>query len=284
MTTIGIVSPGAMGSALGRAWQSNGATALATVEGRSERTRRLADGLTLLDDLDAVVAASDVVVSVCPPSQAEAALADIVAACRRTTTRPLVADLNAVSPSVVATLEQRAADAGLDFVDGAISGPPPRPGTDTILYVSGERAAELADLPADHLRGVVVGERAGQASGVKMCTASIYKGTTALWAQALQTADELGVLDLVLADLRLEFPGLVAGAGHQIALATSKSARFVGEMEQISATQGAAGASPELFAAMAAVYRRLAATPLAGVTPEEASGLHDLREVLARLR
>ncbi|MCB0907684.1 MAG: NAD(P)-dependent oxidoreductase [Nocardioidaceae bacterium] len=284
MTTIGIVSPGAMGSALARAWQANGAATVATVHGRSARTRRLADGLTLLDDLDAVVGAADVVVSVCPPSHAEAALADIVAACRRTTSRPLVADLNAVSPSVVATLERAATDAGLDFVDGAISGPPPRPGTDTILYVSGSRATELADLPAEHLRGVVVGDRAGQASGVKMCTASIYKGTTALWAQALQTADELGVLDLVLDDLRLEFPGLVDGAGRQIALATSKSARFVGEMEQISVTQGAAGASAELFAAMAAVYRRLAATPLAAVTPEEATGLHDLREVLARLR
>ena len=283
MTTIGIVSPGAMGSALGRAWQSNGATAVATVQGRSERTRQLAEGLTLLDDLDAVVGAADVVVSVCPPSHAEAALRDIVAACRRTAARPLVADLNAVSPSVVSMLEQLADEAGLDFVDGAISGPPPRAGTDTILYVSGPRAAELAELPATHVRGVVVGDRAGQASGVKMCTASIYKGTTALWAQALQTADELGVLDLVLDDLRLEFPDLVDRAGHQIAVAVSKSARFVGEMEQISLTQGEAGASPELFAAMAAVYRRLAATPLAGLSPEEATGLHDLREVLARL-
>ena len=55
-------------------------------------------------------------------------------------------------------------------------------------------------------------------------------------------------------------------------------------MEQISATQEAAGASPELFAGMAAVYARLSTTPLAALTPEEARDLTDLEAVLARLR
>ncbi|MGI8417298.1 MAG: hypothetical protein ACR2P2_14065 [Nakamurella sp.] len=39
--TIGIVSPGAMGSALGGAWQRGGARVVDTVAGRSERTRAL---------------------------------------------------------------------------------------------------------------------------------------------------------------------------------------------------------------------------------------------------
>lgn len=284
MTTIGVVSPGAMGSALGRAWQAGGVTAVATLAGRSERTRGLAAGLTLLDDLDAVVAASDVVVSICPPVAAERAMADIVAAARRTTSTPVVADLNAVSPSTMERLATVAQAAGLELVDGSISGPPPRADTATMLYLSGPRAAVLADLPGEGLRTRVVGDRAGQASAVKMCTASVYKGTTALWAQALQTADALGVLDVVTDDLAEEFPGTAAAAGHLIALAASKSARFVGEMEQIAATQGAAGASPELFEAMAAVYRRLATTPLARLTPEEAGALRDLDDVLARLR
>ncbi|MFN8192947.1 MAG: DUF1932 domain-containing protein [Nocardioidaceae bacterium] len=284
MTTIGIVSPGAMGSALGLAWQSGGATAVATVAGRSARTRGLAAGLTLLDDLDAVVASSDVVVSVCPPAAAEDAMAAIVAACRRTTSSPVVADLNAVSPATVEVLAERVAGAGLELVDGSVSGPPPGPGGATMLYLSGGRAEALADLPAEGLRTRVVGDRPGQASAVKMCTASVYKGTTALWAQALQTADALGVLDVVVDDLAEEFPGTAGAAGHLIALATSKSARFVGEMEQIAATQGAAGASPELFEAMAAVYRRLSGTPLARLSPEEAGALRDLDEVLARLR
>ncbi len=121
------------------------------------------------------------------------------------------------------------------------------------------------------LRRRVVGNEPGQASGVKMCTASIYKGSTALWAQALQTADALGVLGPVLDDLEEEFPAQVASAGRRIAVATAKSARFVAEMDNIAQTQGEAGASAELFEGMAAVYRRLSATPLAAVSPEEAA-------------
>ena len=281
--TLGIVSPGAMGSALGRAWAATGIRVVATTAGRSERTRGLASGLELLPDLDAVVATSDVVVSICPPAAAERVLADVVAAATRTGSAPLLLEANALAPDIVESLAARAAAAGLALVDGSVSGGPPSPGGDTMLYLSGPRAAEVEALPADGLRRRVVGSRAGQASAVKMCTASVYKGTTAVWAQALQTAEALGVLDVVLDDLAEEFPQQVAGAGRRIAIATAKSARFVSEMEHIARTQGRAGTSPELFEGMAAVYRRLASTPLAALSPEEARAVTDLREVLSRL-
>jgi 3-hydroxyisobutyrate dehydrogenase-like beta-hydroxyacid dehydrogenase len=198
--------------------------------------------------------------------------------------RPVLADLNAVSPDTMAELERRAAGAGFDLVDGSISGGPPSPGGDTLVYLSGQRAGLLADVAADGIRARVVGDRVGTASAVKMCTASVYKGTTAVWAQALQTAYALGVLDVVLDDLREEHDDEVARAGRRIAVSTSKAQRFVGEMEQISATQQAAGASGELFAGMAAVYQRLATTDLATLSPEDAAALTDLETVLGRLR
>ena len=281
--TIGVVSPGAMGSALGRAWQAGGARVLATVEGRSERTRLLAGGLELMPDLTTVVGGSDIVISICPPADAHAVMTAILDAAHAAKVTPLVADLNAVSPATVHELADLAGTAGLDFVDGALSGGPPVPGGDTMLYLSGARADVLADLPSDGLRTRVVGRDPGSASAVKMCTASVYKGSTALWAQALQTAHAHDVLDVVLADLAVGFPGTAARAGRLIAVATSKSARFVAEMEQIAATQGAAGASPELFEGMAAVYARLSRTPLAALTPEQARDLTELAEVLERL-
>lgn len=281
MVTIGIVSPGAMGSALGRAWTAGGSRVVATVEGRSERTRGLAHGLELVPTLSEVVAVSDVVVTVCPPTAALAVLDDVVAAAGGH--RPVLADLNAISPDTMADLQQRAAAGGLDLVDGSISGGPPGPGGDTMLYLSGERAGVLADLPADGLRTRVVGDRVGTASAVKMCTASVYKGTTAVWAQALQTAYALDVLDVVLDDLRADHPDEVERAGRRIAVSTSKAARFVGEMEQIAATQRAAGVSGELFDGMAAVYRRLGTTDLAALSPEEAAAVTELETVLDRL-
>ena len=58
MITVGVVSPGAMGSALGRALVTGGARVVATVEGRSARTARLAERIELLPGLDDVAAAS----------------------------------------------------------------------------------------------------------------------------------------------------------------------------------------------------------------------------------
>lgn len=281
--TIGVVSPGAMGAALGRAWRARGARVLATVDGRSERTRRLAQGLELVPDLTAVVDGSDVVVSICPPDQARAVMGAILDAARAREAKPLAADLNAVSPETVHDLAALAEAAGLRFVDGSVSGGPPVAGGDTMLYLSGNHAEVLASLPADGLRTRVVGSTPGLASAVKMCTASVYKGTTALWAQALHTAYLHGVLDIVVSDLAEEFPGTAATAARRIAVAASKSRRFVGEMEQIAATQGAAGASPELFEGMAAVFARLSRTPLAQLTPEQASDLTELDQVLDRL-
>ena len=281
MTTIGIVSPGAMGAALGRAWAAGGQRVVATVDGRSARTRGLAHGLELLPSLADVVAEADVVVSVCPPAVAVQVLGDVLATADGA--RPLLADLNAVSPGTMTGLEERARAAGCDLVDGSISGGPPHPGGDTMVYLSGPRAADVAALAADGIRTRVVGHRVGTASAVKMCTASVYKGTTALWAQALQTAYAEGVLDVVLDDLREAFPEQVPGVGRRIAVATSKSGRFVGEMEQIALTQRAAGASGELFEGMAAVYDRLSRTNLAALSPEDAAALTDLRDVLGRL-
>ena len=62
MRTVGIVSPGAMGSAVASALIRGGARVIATLDKRSERTARLAEGtgLEFLPDLEAVVEASDV--------------------------------------------------------------------------------------------------------------------------------------------------------------------------------------------------------------------------------
>ena len=84
-----------------------------------------------------MVAASDVVVSICPPAAAEAVLDAILAAAVATSSRPLLLEANAVAPGQVRAMAQRAAYLGLDLVDGSVSGGPPAPDGDTMLYLSG---------------------------------------------------------------------------------------------------------------------------------------------------
>ena len=113
---------------------------------------------------------------------------------------------------------------------------------------------EVADLPLDGVERIVVGAEVGSASAVKMSTASVYKGTSALLAQALLAADANGVLEHVLDDLRAGSPELVANVERRLANAASKSGRYVGEMHEIASTQEAAGLTPALFEAMGEVF------------------------------
>jgi 3-hydroxyisobutyrate dehydrogenase-like beta-hydroxyacid dehydrogenase len=283
--TVGIVSAGAMGSAVGAAYRAAGSRVVTTVAGRSERTVDLAGaaGLELLPDLNPVVAEADLVLSIAPPDQARTIAEDLVAAAERTGARPLVSDWNAISPATAQEVAGILLAAGLELVDGSISGGPPRADYRTRVYVSGARATELADSGPAWLDVRVVGAEVGLASAVKMCTASVYKGHSALLAHALVTAHANGVLAEVLDDLRDSYPRQIDRAARLLAVSTTKAGRYVGEMREIAATQASAGLTPALFEAMAEVYGRLAETELAAEAPESIPPEPALEDVLDRL-
>ncbi len=130
----------------------------------------------------------------------------------------------------------------------------------------------------------MVGDGVGSASAVKMSTASVYKGSSALLAQALLAAHANGVLEHVLADLRAAAPELVANVERRLASATTKSGRYVAEMQEIAVTQDAAGLTPALFEAMAEIYAALAETPLAQESPEDIPADLTLAQVLDRMQ
>jgi len=273
MQIIGLVGAGHMGSALGWALREGGHDVVTSLAGRSLRTARLAEeaGLRIADRPVDVVAEADVILVVTPPGAALDAATEI--AMMATTPglagrlaragRPLVVDLNAVSPATAAEAASVLTAAGFDFVDGSISGPPPtvRPGAR--LYLSGPRATHVADLRWTHAEPVVVGDRIGAASAVKMSTASVYKGLMGLMAQAIRAAAAHGVLEPVMADLGDGF-----GTPYEVALAATKAHRYVAEMHEIARSQAAVGLTPSLFAAFAAAWADIADQPLAHGQPE----------------
>ncbi len=287
MTTIGLVGAGAMGSALGANWVAGGQSVLTCLTGRSPRTRDLATraGLGTVTTLDQLVNASDLVVSVVPPASAVEAAQSVANAARRTTARPLVADLNAISPGTVERARTVLAAVGCELVDGSISASPPRAGGEpATVYVSGSRARSFAALSSPWLDVVVLDGPVGAASALKMCTASMYKGVKALVLAALLTAEAHGVREQFLADVARVWPEDVPRWHTDVAVATAKAWRFVEEMREISRTQEGVGLPPELFDGVAALYTYAAATPL-GRTPLEALDRSAaVEEVLAGLR
>jgi uncharacterized protein DUF1932 len=234
VTTVGLLHPGEMGSAVGACVDGE---VIWASEGRSRATRSRAAGFRDAGTIAALVAESSVILSICPP---HAAL-DVAQACSAFT--GIYVDANAISPQraqEVAELQPR-------FVDGGIvGGPPTEPGT--TLYLSGDDAATVATLFAGSPLATRI---VSNASAVKMAYAAWSKGTTAMLLAIRDVARANGIED----EWRLAAPELAERLPRAEAAKARKGWRWIGEMEEIADTFAAAGQPDGFHRAAAEVYR-----------------------------
>ena len=255
-TTIGVLHPGEMGSVVAACAREAGARVVWSSEGRRSATRERAAGAGLEDvgSLRDLVAASDVIVSVCPPESALDVARDVAAA----GFARLYVDGNAVSPATAREVAGTIEGAGATFIDGGIIGPPPRKRGTTRLYVSGAGAPQIKALFGDSaLEVIVLDAPAGAASAVKMAYASWTKGTSALILSVRALAAIEGVEEALLAEWRTSQPQLLKRAEDAASGSAPKAWRFVGEMNEIAATFAAAGLPDGFHLAAAEIWRRL---------------------------
>jgi 3-hydroxyisobutyrate dehydrogenase-like beta-hydroxyacid dehydrogenase len=257
MRTVGLLHPGEMGASIGAALRRAGVEVLWVSAGRGPATRRRAQAADLTDagTLPALVARSDLVLSVCPP-HAAIQVARTVAASGFAGT---YVDANAVAPTTARALGAVVEQGGGRFVDGDLIGGPVRPGGPTRLYLSGPAAGEVTALfaPTD-LEAVALGDDVAAASALKMCYAAWTKGTSALLLAIRAAAAAHGVEAALLAEWTRTQPDLAARS-QAAAGAARKAWRFAGEMDQIAACFAEAGLPDGFARAAAEVYRRLAA-------------------------
>jgi 3-hydroxyisobutyrate dehydrogenase-like beta-hydroxyacid dehydrogenase len=254
-TTVGIVHPGEMGSAIGSCLAQAGHRVLWASADRSAATASRADdaGLADVGTLDRLVAAYDVVISVCPPHAASAVgrkLRDF---------RGTFVEANAVSPRTVREIATVLTGDGASVVDGGIIGPPPSissPGG-TRLYLAGSRALGVARLFDSTPVGVrVVDGDIGAASALKMVYAAWTKGTAALLLAIRAVARASDVETDLLREWNESQPDLPGREERARRSAETKGWRWVGEMEEIAATFADAGLPDGFHRAAAEVYRR----------------------------
>lgn len=268
--TIGLLSPGEMGHTIGGVLHSNGLRVLTYLGDRSQRSRDLAAqaGMEDTSSLDELVNEAQVLLSVLVPARATAVADQVASALERTGADLLYVDCNAIAPQTVEQIGDRIMAAGGRFSDAGIVGPPPRkPGT-TRIYASGPGAAEFAELRAAGLDVRVIGERIGQASGLKMCYAALTKGLIALGTELLIAAHLMGLDDALRDEQRESIPTVLAWMEGAIPGMPPKAYRWVGEMEEIAATFEALGMTPKMLAGAADMYRFVEQTPLSKETPE----------------
>jgi len=264
-----------MGSSIGAAARTGGATVAWCADGRSAATRRRAegDGLRETATLAQLVGSSDIIVSICPPDAAEALAIAVV----DKGFQGIFVDANAVNPESARRIAALVTAPGGHFVDGGIVGPPARGPGSTVLYLSGERSCEVAALfDGSLLQTHVLGERPGDASAVKMAFAAWTKGSSALLLAVRALAEKEGVTDGLLHAWDKFAPELAARSEGTAAGVGPKAWRFEGEMRESAAGFDAVGLPAGFHEAAAEVYRRLA-------TFKDADAAPSLQDVIAAL-
>ena len=219
---VGLVHPGEMGAAVGARLECD---VLWCSEGRSDATRARASAFRDVS-WDALLAESDVLLSIVPP---HAAL-DVAQAARGFD--GVYVDANAISPHrarELAALHPR-------FVDGAIIGGPDDPQLFLSQAVGVLPDARVVDDP----------------SALKMVFAAWSKGSAAMVLATEQVARHYGVWDELAAEWDDALHARLARAHRS---AERKGWRWVGEMEEIADTFAAAGAPDGCHRAAAEVFR-----------------------------
>ncbi|MEM9175693.1 MAG: DUF1932 domain-containing protein [Myxococcota bacterium] len=271
---IGVLHPGAMGSAVARCLREREHDVLHAGETRSAATRRRAEAAGMADvgTLAALFESADVVLSICPPANAQEVAREAIAA----RFGGLFVDGNAIAPASARAIEAECAAGGLAFVDGGLVGPPPAAPGSTRFHLSGERAHEVAALfEGSALEARVIDGPVGAASALKMAYAAWTKGGAALLLAIRALARKEGVEDALLAEWDTSQPGLAArSAGGRIT--APKAWRFDGEMDEIARTFSAAGLPDGFHRAAGDVYRRLKDF-------KDAEAIPEIEAVVARL-
>jgi 3-hydroxyisobutyrate dehydrogenase-like beta-hydroxyacid dehydrogenase len=254
---IGILHPGSMGASLAEQAISAGHEVSWCTAGRSNATKLRAReaGLVEMNTLVEICDSSEILISVCPPSAAEAMSTEVLAA----GFTGLYVEANAISPQRSAAMAAEFLNAGVSYVDGGIVGPPAIGDRRNFLYLSGPEANRVTEIFAgSQVTPMVIGDDYSKASAMKMCFASHTKGGWALTLNTLATAQAYGVREDLLAVWETMGRPLTEQQKTQLETTARKAWRFEGEMNEIADTLENVNLPNGSYRAAAEIYRRLA--------------------------
>jgi hypothetical protein len=166
---------------------------------------------------------------------------------------------------------------GNRFVDGGIIGGPAwKPGT-TWLYLSGSDSERVSDcFIKGPLETRIIGDKAGDASALKMCYAAYTKGRSALLCAILGVSDFYGIQAYLEEQWDIDDPDFSVKTKNMACRITAKAWRFSGEMEEIAESFEKAGFPPGFHRSAGDIYKRMELF-------KERDGFPDYSEVLAAL-
>ena len=283
---IAIISPGNMGSGVGKFLVEGGFEVIAPLNDRSDFTRFRAEklGINNVGSIEEAVEGADIILSILDPGKAIEVAKSAASAIQRFGYSKIYADCNATSPNTAITISEIIEAAGGIFVDvGIIGGTPTRKDNFPTFFSSGPQASVLDILDGHGVRVKNLGSEVGQGSAIKICNGAWNKGAFALYTAVMLAAEKYGFTRV----LRERLPNSQAGTVEKIDAALNRlpslSGRYIGEMEQVSETYAGIGIPAGFHEGAAEIFRMLNTTSLGTERRETIDPDRDPLEVLAKL-
>ncbi len=268
--TIAVLSPGEMGSQVGRLLHDAGNRVVTLLDGRSERTRKraLAAGFEDVTGMDDLAREVDLAICVVPSLSALPMARRVAEAMTRTGSTLTYLDLNSIGPQTARAIGEVIGAAGGEFVDGSIIGNATQLTTNATVYLSGERAHEVAAWIDPPLETSVLGAEPDQASGFKVLYAGMTKGLSALGVELLAGAERLGLRDVLLEKYHSSQPGVYHFLEHTLPGLPPRAGRRSEEMSELADTLEQLGLSAHMAHGAEATLAELAERNRADGFPE----------------
>jgi len=200
---VGLIGFGEVGSSLGLGLKKQGVEVVAFDKGFQTppfgeliQKRARESGVPLLDSVEAVVFASDLILSMVPGGFAmEAARAAVPAL----TAGKTYVDLGTATPPMKEQMAGVVEAAGASFVDVAIMGSPLQDKHHVATLASGREAEAYRHMVTPlGMKVTVVGDRPGRAAAIKMFRSIFMKGIEALVIETLMACKTWDVADVVM--------------------------------------------------------------------------------------
>jgi 3-hydroxyisobutyrate dehydrogenase-like beta-hydroxyacid dehydrogenase len=285
LRAVGLLSPGDMGHVVGQVLIAHGMPVLTCLEGRSERTRRLATNSGIRDVLtyENLVRETDMILSIMVPGEAVRAARKVAETLRETSETTVYVDCNAVAPATGREIDGIIREVRSRYVDASIIGAPPRREGTTKFYASGPDVEAFMTLGNYGLEVRPLGPEIGQGKGIKMVYGALTKGLTAISTQLLMAAWQMGLYE-ALEVLHEETQGVQQQRMRRaVPNMPNRSRRWVSEMEEIAKTYKSLGITPKMYEGAAEFYMFVGSTPLAEEKAETMDRSRTTKQVIEQL-
>jgi 3-hydroxyisobutyrate dehydrogenase-like beta-hydroxyacid dehydrogenase len=230
-----------------------------------EEAHAASAGITAHASMEALCAASDLIISAVTASNTLAVAKEAAAHVRRDA---VFLDLNSASPGIKQKAGASIDLAGAHYVEAGVMTSVPPYGISVPMLLGGPRAAELAAvLTRWGMDAKPVSNKLGIASAIKMCRSVMIKGLEALVIESYTAAREYGVEDHVLPTLAETFPSIdwPRQGSYFFSRVVQHGKRRAEEMREAANTVREAGFEPFMSRAIADKQQWVADQAAAGV-------------------